>query len=91
MPEQARVHPLRGRVIVYVNGSEESRKALKLLDDAGILYETTKGPVEPWEQKPLLVFRGATHEGVEEIEGMVRLLQFWSGQPMGGAVFVEPT
>ncbi len=84
-----KVRPLKDPVILYVDRSGESDRAKKLLEKAGITPFVTEGSVEPLQRKPLVVYGGGVYQGFQEILSLLRLLQFWSGQPMRRDIFAD--
>ncbi len=89
---RARIRPLKGRIILYVDGTKESRQAKQLLDSAGITTFVVDGPVEPLDRKPLLIYHGGFYRGLNEIQDLLGLLEFWSNHStfVDRAVFRDP-
>lgn len=86
---QPHIPPLKDPVILYIDKSKESRKAKTLLKKAGIRAFVTEGKVEPLERKPLVLYNGGTYQGLDEIRSLLRLLSFWTGQPVCTLVFKD--
>jgi hypothetical protein len=82
-----RVRPLQDPVLVFVDDTAESSEAKQTLLDVGIDPLFTDDPVEPYQRKPLLLFRGAFIQGLPAIRAFVHLLEFWSSQPIQRSVF----
>lgn len=75
-----KIRPLKEPLLVFADESRESRKVLKLLDAAGVVYVVSSGAVEPWQRKPLVLFHTSIYEGFSDVEGLLRFLSFRSGQ-----------
>lgn len=90
--ESSRIRPLKDTVTLYVNDSDESKEAEKLIRAAGIsvdLIDNYRGHIDPYEQFPILIWRGAGFEGIDKIRSFLRLLTHWSRQPNVRDVFSD--
>jgi hypothetical protein len=85
--EQIKLRPLKDPLVLYADRSRESREAEKLLRAAGISPFLADRAVEPLQKKPLVVYGGGVYQGLDEIVGLLRLLQFWSEQSIRRDVF----
>jgi hypothetical protein len=85
--QRPRIRPLKDPLILYVNDTIESELAKEYIEAAGITPFITDGPVEPLERKPLVIHGGGFYQGLDEIKGLLNLLEFWSNQPIERSVF----
>lgn len=80
---------LRDPMILYVDGSRESYEAETLLRTSGIVPFVTSDPTEPLKHKPLLLYSGACFQGLEAINGLVRMIDHWKQQGIATGVFAD--
>jgi hypothetical protein len=79
-PRRRKILALLHPVALYVDDSEESSRAQETLRMARIETEITRGEVEPWRRKPMLLYRGAAYQGLGAIERFLDMLEFWSDE-----------
>ncbi len=89
MGSDGKLPPLRDQVILYIDASERSTEVKKLLNRAGVSFFETAGSVGPLQRKPALLYGGAVYQGVEEIQGFVRLLEHWNLTGLSPEIFCD--
>ncbi len=84
---KSRIRPLRDQLILYVDNTRESREAQELIEEAGLDPYITYAPVGPLQRKPLILYGGGVYQRLQEIRGLLALLEFWSNQPIKRSIF----
>lgn len=77
--EKTRIPSLRRWVFLYSDSSVASDQMREILTREGITFwEAFDGPIEPFEKKPLILYMGGTHEGVEGLKDFLDELRHWA-------------
>ena len=78
---------LKDPMLLYLDDRSESHQAKELIESTGLTPFVTYDPVDPLQRKPLVLYSGGTYQGVDEIQGLLSLLTFWSQQGVQRGVF----
>jgi hypothetical protein len=84
-----KIPALKDPIILYIDNAPESRKAKALLEKSGLSPFLETGRVEPSQKKPLVLYNGGIYQGLSEIQSLLRLLSFWTEQPVCSLVFAD--
>jgi hypothetical protein len=85
-----KIRALRDPLLLCLDKSPESAQVKKLLEVAGVSHQLTDCRLEPLQRKPLVLFGAGIYQGLEQVQGLVRLLAFWSSQPIEREIFLSP-
>ncbi len=63
------------RVILIPDGTHESEKIQRLLNQFGIEYAIADAPVERWEERPMVIWESGRYGGFDRISELAQRLQ----------------
>lgn len=83
------IRPLRWVPTLLADDSVDSKEALRILTSAGIHPRVTVGNLRPGQARPLVLYRGATYQGLDQIKDLISHLIYLSGHSPSSQEFQQ--